>query len=171
MSSAAAQPVIKNNYSKQKVHDMKRIKFKTLRKWLQLIINLKWSHNCAIRTVNKKVENLEISLGRDLQYHSRDSAKTANFCAWARTYLRIKIQAQSTLLCHFYFTPTASIHNYNTRSTSHNNLYLSSINSSAAKNAIQFKSVQIWNSLSPEWKNFPFYKFKRFMKDHLISKY
>ena len=74
-------------------------------------------------------------------------------------------------LCNFYFTPTASIHNYNTRSTSHNNLYLSSINSNAAKNAIQFNGVQIWNSLSPEWKNFPFYKFKRFMKDHLISKY
>ena len=74
-------------------------------------------------------------------------------------------------LCNFYFTPTASIHKYNTRSTSHNNLYLSSINSNTAKNAIQFTGVQIWNSLSPQWKNFPFYKFKRFMKDHLISKY
>ena len=74
-------------------------------------------------------------------------------------------------LSNFYFTPTASIHNYNARSTSHNNLYLSSINNNAANNAIQFNGVQIWNSLSPQWKNFPFYKFKRFMKDHLISKY
>ena len=56
-------------------------------------------------------------------------------------------------LCNFYFTPTASIHKYNSRSTSHNNLYLSSINSNAAKNAIQFNGVQIWNSLSPKWKN------------------
>ena len=61
-------------------------------------------------------------------------------------------------LCNFYFTPAASIYNYNIRSTSHNNLYLSSINSNAAKNAIQFNGVQIWNSMSPEWKNFPFYK-------------
>ena len=44
-------------------------------------------------------------------------------------------------LCNFNFTPTASIHNYNTRSTSHNNLYLGSINSNAAKNAIQFNGV------------------------------
>ena len=59
-------------------------------------------------------------------------------------------------LCSFYFAPTASIHNYNTRSTSHNNLYLSSISSNAAKNAIRCNGVPIWNSLSPEWKNFPF---------------
>ena len=45
--------------------------------------------------------------------------------------------------CNFYFAPAASVHSYNTRSTSHNNLYLSSINSSAAKNAIQFNGVQI----------------------------
>ena len=37
------------------------------------------------------------------------------------------------------------------------------INSNAGENAIQFNGVQIWNNLLPEWKNFPFYKFKRFM--------
>ena len=50
-------------------------------------------------------------------------------------------------LCNINFTPTASIHKYNTRSTSHNNLYLSSVNSNAAmKECNAIDGVQIWNS-------------------------
>ena len=53
-----------------------------------------------------------------------------------------------------YFTSTKTVHKYNTRCTSYSNFYLHSINSNAAKKALQFSGAQIWNSLQPKWKDF-----------------
>ena len=70
-----------------------------------------------------------------------------------------------------YFTSTQTVHKYNTRCTSYSNFYLHSINSNAAKKALQFSGAQIWNSLQPKWKDLSFHKFKEAVKGDLILKY
>jgi len=43
-----------------------------------------------------------------------------------------------------YFTPSTSIHSYNTR---HNKLYLSQVNSQFGGRLLKFKGSQLWNRL------------------------
>ena len=45
------------------------------------------------------------------------------------------------------FLPIAQAHNYNTRSKSNQNYFLSPGNANSARNSIKFYGVQIWNQI------------------------
>ena len=70
-----------------------------------------------------------------------------------------------------YFKSINCVHSHNTRNACRKNYQLYSIYSNTAKKALSFSGAQIWNNLLPEWKDFPFYRFKKTIKSHLVANY
>ena len=72
---------------------------------------------------------------------------------------------------NFYITSVNTVHTHNTRNASRNNFYINSINSNTAKKALPFSGSQVWSQIPIAWKKFSCFKFKKYVKHHLILSY
>ena len=70
-----------------------------------------------------------------------------------------------------YFTCANIVHKHDTKSASLSNYYLHSINTNSARRALSFSGAQVWNGLNLEWRDFSYHKFKKSVKNLLLSKY
>ena len=138
---------------------------------------------CSFGSYLKKLQSLQNKAIRIISNSSRRSSITKQYhnvgvlkIIDLYTYEVAKLMHQHTMqkLPHCFtsfFTNISHIHAKNTRSNSKNNFYFLKYSTTRCQKSIRFHGPKIWNSLSPEIRNQPYFKFKNNLKKHFLEKY
>ena len=70
-----------------------------------------------------------------------------------------------------FFQERSETHSYNTRSSSQRNYSLVACRSTQGQRSIRFYGPKIWNSIPTSSRDLSKYKFKKYYKDFVLSKY
>ena len=85
-----------------------------------------------------------------LQYNTLRPVQLFNYQALSLVHKTVFSPYLLPLIFQNYFTPTSSIHRYETR---HNKLYLSHVNTRFGQRILRYKGTQLWNRLRNNLSN------------------